>query len=264
MSSLQNDVMSITNLLTDDHSVDLEYSSRDLASLLPLPFQGASVSFDFQSINRQWTEWNNAWLALSIEVKPQANVFSPSEVLAFKASILSMIRGCEVKTSSGQTVFSETNGATTFAAHLRMMLENNNDWSLGTAPALMFAKNRAPLGVPSGLYNKANIQNPKTAKYTAAVDDTANSDNPVCNLGFLERNVALLDSTFNLDGTYVADKKAGFTTTLNIPLRYISDFFSSLDFPIINTRFQITFHLNTACFLFLFPDVHGNNFSWIC
>jgi len=58
MSSLQNDVMSITNLLTDDHSVDLEYSSRDLASLLPLPFQGASVSFDFQSIDRQWTILN--------------------------------------------------------------------------------------------------------------------------------------------------------------------------------------------------------------
>lgn len=246
MSSLQNDVMSITNLLTDDHSVDLEYASRDLATLLPMPFQGSSVSFDFQSIDRQWTEWNNSWLALPITVTPQAADFSPSPVLAFKGSIISMIRGIEVKTSSGQTLVSETNGSTPFAAHLRMMLQNNNDWSLGTAPALMFSKDRAPSGVPSGLFTKASIQNPKTAKYTDAVSATANSDNPVCNVGFLERNAALLDSTFGLDGSYVADKKAGFSTTLNIPLRYLSDFFSALDFPIVNTRLVITFHLNTS------------------
>ena len=246
MSSLQNDVMSITNLLTDDQSVDLQYSSRNLSTLLPLPFQGASVTFDLLSLDREWTEWNNAWLALPITITPQANAFSPSPVVAFKASILSMIRGFEVKTSGGQTVCSETNGATTFASHLRMMLQNNNDWSLGTAPSLMYSKDRAPPGVPSGLFSKGNIQNPKTAKYTAAPDDTTNADNPVCNLGFMERNAALLDSTFGLDGSYVADKKAGFNTTLNIPLRYISDFFASLDFPIINSRFQITFHLNTT------------------
>jgi len=139
--------------------------------------------------------------------------FSDNPLLALKASILSYFRGIQISTAGGKPILNETQGLE-FTNHLAMMLENSNDWAVSNGSQLYWAKDRALDQVFSGLITKAAIANPKTAMYTGAVSATANSLNDKYNVGFVERNRALLDSAISDDGTYVADKSAGFNITV--------------------------------------------------
>ena len=238
-----SDSEAISSLLGGDRS-DSSFAVSDKQTLGDL--NGGSytdrIKFSTDPLKGSWTLQDMLELTLKID---GAAAFSASPLIALKGSILSLFRGIQIKTGGGTMILNETEGLE-FTNHLAMMLENSNDWAVSNGSQLFWAKDRSFDHVVSGLITKAAIANPKTAAYTAAVSATVNSFNDTYNVGFVERNRALLDSAIENDGTYVADKSASFTINVHIPLKYIHPFFEGLDFPLINTVLQIDFLLNTT------------------
>lgn len=152
-----------------------------------------------------------------------------------------MIRGVNITTGSGQTIFQESENF--FINNLRLYLEQSNDFFISNKDHLQLGIDKPLPGALSTLTSSANLINPRTAMFTAAVSATANSLNGNFNAGFTDRNNALLTSTVAAGGAYGT---GSITTILYLPLKYFCSFIDQLSFPIINTRLQINILLNTT------------------
>ena len=239
-----SDNEAIQSLLTDeiDYSKSFaESQSEWISDINNGNYSDGRVKFDNDTLTSQYNLHD--MVSLPLRITPESGTFSANPQLAAKGSILSAIRGIHVSTGSGTTIIDEKDSLE-FSSHLALLLENSQDWAISNGAQLCWAKDRAFDNVFSGLITKAAIENPKTAMYTGAVSATANSLNDKYNVGFVERNRALLDQAIENNGTYVADKSAGFDVTVYIPLRYIHSFFEQLDFPLINVRLHISLYLN--------------------
>lgn len=240
------DALSIQNLLLEQPSVDLSYSDYNLESLSAIPNGYASnVEFDLLPLTSKFCDFSRAYLSLPLTHAPVGGVFSLVPVMGYKGSILSLFRGLEIQTGAGVSLISETDRQH-FVSHLDLMLTKNQDWFVTNGADLLYGKDRAQADVISQLTTAGNIANPRTSKYTANPTAIANSQSGLYNVGFKERQRALMEHAIQADNSYVADQSAGMSYVAHIPLRYIHSFFDALDFPIINTRFRWTFHLNIA------------------
>jgi hypothetical protein len=238
----------IAGLLSGDDIDELKFSDSQLEYVTDTNngSYSSQISWDLLQITSKWTQMREAFITIPIALSAAA--FSATPVVAFKNSVLSIIRGLTV-TFGTRTILNEID--TQFITNLRLLLEQNIDWATSNREHLMFSKDYVNPAVLSTLTTSANISNPKTALYTAAVSGTVNSLNPVANLGFMERNNALINST-NVSGAF---STTSVTTTLYIPVIYLSPLFQKLG-PIINTRIFLNVLLNT--------NASGSSYSPVC
>ena len=237
-----SDSISVSHLLHDESSSPIQFSSKQLESLTANPngYQ-RTIDFDTLPLTGRWCTFEDAWLSLPVRITgttagASADFDSASPAIAFKGSVLSLIDGISVQTSSGVSLVEERH-STVFANHLRLMLEKPSNWFISNGDSLEYAKDQPAADVVSALTAVANIQDPQMAKYTGAVSATANSDNLSYNQGFAIRSAKLLSTA-----TSVA--AAGVSQVLNIKLSAIASFFEAMNFPFVNCRMKLTFYMN--------------------
>lgn len=241
--SVNDDSQQISSLLHDDEEIDLSYSDSQLEYIVDSNSTSytTQITFDCLPLTSKWCDLHNAYVTIPVSITPSAGSFSAAPVVAFKASILSLIRGVNITTGSGQTIFQESENF--FINNLRLYLEQSNDFFISNKDHLQLGIDKPLPGALSTLTSSANLINPRTAMFTAAVSATANSLNGNFNAGFTDRNNALLTSTVAAGGAYGT---GSITTILYLPLKYFCSFIDQLSFPIINTRLQINILLNTT------------------
>lgn len=190
------------------------------------------IAFDMLNRSDVWTDFSEAYLELPLTVTAQGGTFNANHgfpIVALKDSVLSLFHGVTV-TANGTPVVTEQDSLM-FSNHLRLALENDEDWLKACGPDLMFARDRPEEGV-AGLTSSAQIVNPSIAKYTAApdvgdADDPGNHVSPAYNKGFHQRNRYLHEASLSRTG---ADQHTvnGFPFIARIPLKHIHDFFTKL------------------------------------
>jgi len=240
-----SDQESIMSLLSDEKSPSLEFSDSQMGILYDTnngSYQNA-VNFDTLELSSKWTQLE--YLTVPIRITPATAAFSQRPNIAFKGSVLSLLSGVQVKTGSGTTIVDETESSF-LTEHIKMMLEHDDDWAKSEGLEVQWAKDRGSSGSESRLTSSANIVNPQTSIYSGAPDETTNALRATTNVGFVERNHALLDASQSADGSFVANLSAGFDVVVKIPLKYVSTYFANKNFPDINTRLKITFFLNLS------------------
>ena len=241
-----SDQESIMSLLSDEKSPSLEFSDSQMGILYDTNNNAYTnaVNFDTLELSSKWSQLE--YLTIPLQISPTAPaVFSARPNIAFKGSVLSLISGVQVKTGSGTTIVDETESSF-LTEHIKMMLENDDDWAKSEGIEIQWSKDRGVSGAESRLVDAARIAPPQTAEHSGATTATSSALRVDANLGFIERHHALLDATQNSDLGYTADLSAGVNVVVKIPLKYVSSYFANKNFPDINTRLKITFFLNLS------------------
>jgi hypothetical protein len=216
-----SDHQEIHNLLSDEqYENELSNYSDSQIEYINDFNQGSyngSIFYDTQPLVSKWVVLRDSWLTLPLQVTSSATAYSAATLLSFKNSILSLISGVIIGTSGGQSIVSDNN--ISIINNIRLLVEKDYDWYLEESFKLMFDKDR--LTTPSST----------TLGPVAPVNTSS------ANVGFLTR-IQMLKNTAGIAGTTT------WSFCVNIPLRYIHDFFDKMDFPQINNRYQFTFQLN--------------------
>jgi len=215
------DSLEISNLLYHDKMNEAEssYTESELQYLSDnnnKSYNGGMISFDLSPLRDRWVVMRDMFVQIPINIvsSDPTRPFLNNKLLSFKQSVLDLIYGIQLTTNTGQTVISDTN--INLINNLRLYLEKDQDWSTVEAPDLMFspdtsARDAAGMGIP---------------------DPTVNTDNE----GFMRRTAYFKQGMTNTVGVW--------STVITIPLRYLHPWFEAMDFPIVNTRFQLNLLLN--------------------
>lgn len=182
-------------------------------------YSSSSVFFDTQPALNKWVVWKDAYLQVPIQVSSSGTAYADATILlAMKTSVLSFLSSIQIATSSGQTIVSDNN--VSLINNLRLLVEKEFEWQVEESGKLMFAKDQ--LTTPS----------------STAVGGTVPANTSTTNIGFLSRI-----QLFKQQSAFAGNT---FSCVLNIPLRYVHDFFDKMSFPQINSRYQLTFGFSTG------------------
>jgi hypothetical protein len=205
-------------------------------------YTSAQVRFDSIQWQSKFVDISDAFIRFPLTITPTVGAFSASPLIALKQSILSLLRGVSISMQGGKNIVNDNTNILFLYNHICQLLDNDIDWLQTNGSSLQFAKDRPTAGLRvSGLTTVANLTNPKVSLFTGAVSATANSLRSECNQGFIDRNAYLLDLA---TGTGTAGT-AGVTVKVDIPLKYIHQFFAGLGQTVLfNMRMDISVTLN--------------------
>ena len=218
------DMDEIHSLLNDDKMNEdlMSYTDSQIEYINDFnnnSYSSGQINFQTQQLVNKWVSWNDSWLAIPIKIKSStANAYGEATQLCPKSLITSFLYGVLVQTSSGQTIINDTN--TALISHVRSLVETTFQEYLSLGGEMFFYKDQQKMDVAT----------------TGPVNPTANKDE---NDGFKQRVISFKDTLkWN-------DSDKSFTTVLQIPLKYIHDFFARLDFPVINCNWNMSFLFNS-------------------
>jgi hypothetical protein len=232
----------ITNLFQGDHESKLAFASSDLA-YFPDQQNGTynnMISYDFLSASSDVIDISEAFLEIPYTIAPPAGTFSATPIVAFKDSFLSAFHGVQVQLD-GKMIVNEV--GTEMISAIRLALQQSGDWAVGCKDQLYHSKEYTAPQIQSGLTTSAALSNPTTAMWNALPAFTAGCVqglSPLCNYGFMERNLAVINSAVATGGSIGT---GGIVSTAYVPVMYITDFLRKLGL-ITNCRFQLTILFN--------------------
>jgi hypothetical protein len=172
-----------------------------------------------------------------------SDAISGATQLAVKNSILSMISGIAIQTTNGTMIQNTLDGSLPIINNLKLHLRDIN-FVRSTGESLSyFGPDRSTAVSGQGNAPPANTQvprlqgtNPSVASRALNVGDNYNSDAYTC-LSLANR-ISVMQTNARITGSgpftwsYIAF----------IPLKFLSDFFEKMNFPIVNLAFQISFY----------------------
>ena len=216
-------------------------------------YQGGQIIFDTQLQTNSWNVWADAYLEipLTVQAVQGGTAYTELDPVSFKQSVLSLINGIQIEVAGSQTVVPLTTN-NQISAQTRLWFDAskdspdttylqlsksklNNGWlGTGSAQGLYYSQTTALAQTTAGtLYPSNNPFNFVGA--TGAFASTGSfQQNQAYNPGFDNGVVQ-----FKCNSTYASNK---FYTNAVIGLKYIHDFFRSLDFPALGLRFRMTFN----------------------
>jgi hypothetical protein len=215
-----SDASEIHDLLNDERfdTAWSQYADSQLEYISDynnLSYTSGSINFDLQTIRSKFVCWRDAWLSIPISITSSTGTaYTAASLLAFKQSVLDLIYGVTVSTASSQTIISDTN--LSIINNLRLLVEKDSSWLAEEGSSLMFAKDTTEL-------------------VDDAIGITAPGSTSETNGGFKDRIGWLKQVSAGTDT---------WTSVINIPLRYIHDFFDKMSFPMVNNQFQFQFLTN--------------------
>lgn len=224
-----SDASQIHSLTADDSlsSVEKDMLTYSESELRFLPdtnmgnYDSNIITFSTEQLRTVWWSFASAYLAIPIKITAPSGGedFSAGDAVCFKQSVLDFISRVQVSTSSGQLLVSEDN--IQMINYIRLLVEKDVDWMIEEGNSLLMSKD-----FPTASFHPG-IQNPELSTNR--------------NLGYAER-IRLFKSSCKTGETTT------FSTVLTIPLKYLSDFFSKMDFPLINGSFDLQFGFNSNAF----------------
>ena len=280
-SKLQDRIM-INNLLEDDDYHEFRSSEfQYIQDSNNASYTAGNIVFRTSQLRSFWKSWYDAYLAIPISITG-GTLYTGGELLAYKQSFLSAIYGIHVKLN-GTTVMNDT--SIEFINNLRLLTGKSVEWALVNGPEIGFAKDET--NDISELMGSELLPVDPVTHWVAPTAGTAASKalvatatkNPVYNKGFyyrasfLQGNYAYRSNSSVLltAGTVANGAKINFVTSgaavfagksdfgatpavssyslvLHLPLRLLHPFFESLNFPVINDDFEMTFmtHNNSS------------------
>ena len=226
-----SDASEIQSLLDNEHfdwSTHADSQLEFITDYNNLNYTSGSINFDLQTIRGRTICWRDSWLSIPITIvsSQPAEEYNDEILFGFKQSVLDLIYGVRVTSTSGQTIVADYN--ISIVNNLRLLVEKDRDWYDEEGPSLMFAKDATSLST-SGL----GVLPPHP---TIAL-----------NAGFLQRVEWIKQVSSSVDGGIT------WTAVISIPLRYIHDLFAKMSWPLTNNQFQFSFMLNAYSNQALYP-----------
>lgn len=256
--AIQNFEMGYRKAAADFNSSEYLYFSDYNQGSYP----GGIVKFDTLTAKDQFWIPADSYLMLPIAVysSDNAHPYVANDPISFKTSILDLITGIQINSGSGQTLVNDQ--SVQYINTIRRLLDTSFDAQYTNMNELQLWKDTslpATLGANAAAQNLFASQSQWAASIPISADNSPRpfiltndtgvggtpilpitSVNPLYNEGFDNRiRLFKANSTVGTSGLAAA---LSFNMTLFLPLRYIHPFFEKLDFPIINTRFQINFY----------------------
>jgi len=247
-----SDAEAISSLLSDQPLGEaLRLADRQLRYMTPTSsVYTQSINFDMVGINRQIADFSEAFLEIPLTITSAVALTASPDFppVAFKDSILNALWKTVVRSADGSLNVSHDAYQLNYGSHLRLALQNDEDWLQSVGPSLHFQPDRGHKNIPS-LYDVATISVPVISPYRAApvagaANDSGYGLNPAYNDGFVKRNTELIKAAMSNTGALPAITNE-IKFVARIPLKYISDFFNALvsSGPMFNLRLQMEFYL---------------------
>lgn len=225
-------------------------------------YNSGIIKFDSLTAKDQYWIPADSYLMLPLTIQTAAGgtAYLTGDPIAFKTSLLSLITGLQISSGSGQTLVNDQ--SIHYINNIRRLIDTSIDaewtnlnelelWKDTSLPAVAGAVNASLSQWSSAPRVATNDQRPFTND--GPPPTVVANVNPVYNEGF-DRRIRL----FKQHATFAAGV---FSLVCFIPLCYIHPFFAALDFPIINSRFQINFFTpmnnSTAAVTLNTPIIHG-------
>ncbi len=199
--------------------------------------QGGVYDAGYVSFDTKAQGTTNIVLSESIFALPVKVTMADDKKLAVKNSILSLVAGLDIRSSAGSPIDSDTSGAVSLLANLKLLLDSSIDFHLGNE--LMFfgkdeyidpdvsRKGAARLSMVGGIQPGVSSRMPQIDPF----------HNPA-----LSSRISVFDS--RATPFVVTANPAGYRTLIAyIPLKFLHDFFAQMHFPLPNLAVKLQFNI---------------------
>ena len=182
------------------------------------------------SFNTQTRKSDNIVYAESVLILPMRITLAENKNLAVKNSILSLIQGVQIDSVSGSSLVS-ANQSAPIINNLKLLIDSSTDFY--DQNELMFAGHDKYIKAP-GLYGGVE---PSVTRGHATID-------PLHNPALASR-ICVFESLASPAVAVTVDGVTTYSRTLvaYIPLKFLSDLFAQLNFPIQNFGLKFTFNI---------------------
>lgn len=211
------------------------------------------VKFDTLTAKDQFWIPADSYVMIPISVQAAAGgtALTASDPVAFKNSVLDLITGITINSGSGQTLVNEQN--IHYINNIRRLLDTSYDAMLSNTQELQLFKNtvlppsasagdasvsRWTADATPGRYGAATNQNSEFVGTGGPPITQITTRTQTYNSGFDQRI-----RMFKTSSTFATGV---FSLTCFIPLSVIHPLFANMDYPVVNTRFQINLYTATT------------------
>jgi hypothetical protein len=229
------------NLLEKSNILDLDlpsYKSWDMNTYLADTNNGSYsnglISFNTMSVSDKHVVLAESVVSLPLQVTNAA--WTADSKLALKNSLLSLIYGVRVTSTSGAAILDEMTGSLPIINNLRLLVEEDLDFVASKGDELMF---KGPDRLISNNVNPGAPVNVDTSTVIGVFPKVAIG--PATNDTLFNPALADRVSLFTITATDVSATVKTFIA--NIKLKYLHPFFAACDFPLSNYPLMIQFQL---------------------
>lgn len=231
---------------------DLKYLSKEFQYIVDENngsySEGSFINYDLTPISNQWVNLSQSYVALPLTITNAA--YTNASIVALKQSVLSLISGSQLTTTTGQTVYNQPQNMDVYS-NTKLMIDSTPEQVEALRSILIFAKDESnawydPLttactGIDEFTSTSVYAAGPPIAVATTTTTATT------FNSGMRYR----YKKTVGVSGTALTTNSydggsTSFALLAYIPLRYIHPVFEKLDFPILGANFKLQLTLNVG------------------
>lgn len=194
-------------------------------------YQDGKISLNLESNKAEFTVLSDSFLVVPLRISNG----TATSTYAIKNSLVSLISGLQVQTSSGTTLVNESNFATPIIANLKMMIDSSIDFKEANEMHYFGQDKHVQLDVSLAGKSIVGGVTPTVTAATPTIDALQNV--PLSNRisVFTTRSTK---TVVGITAVYTQDFIA------YIPLKFVHSLFQVLDFPMVNCPLQITFNIS--------------------
>jgi hypothetical protein len=193
-------------------------------------YSGGQISFNLEPQKSHFSVLSDSFIAIPFQITDATDVSR----YAIKNSLLSLIQGVQVRTSTGTSILNEQQGSTAIMSNLRLLIDSTLDFH-DCNELQYFGCDKYFAGNAMGTTALVGGPQPTVSSATPTIDALHNQ--PLANRV----------TVFSLHAPKVqVGVSAVYTQSFlaYIPLRWVHDWFAQMDFPINNCPFELTFNVS--------------------
>ena len=227
-----SDDMEISNLLQPRDIKEKTYREVNFISVNDQnqgQYESGTVTFDTMNSKSHFSVLSDSYITLTGSIDNSTE----NAKYAIKNSILSLIQGVKVQSSSGSSILNEIQGSTPIVANLKLMLDSALDFR--DANELHFSGHDKHIS--------ANVMSDQSVVGGASstLSDGVPTIDPLRNPALANRIVAWTNCSYKVQVGSTAVYRQPFL--VYIPLKFIHDWFAQMNFPMNNMPLEITFNI---------------------
>ena len=228
-------------------SSQFEYITDESAGSYNTSCDSVNIVYDTTPFSARWVNYGRSYIQIPLTIYNSA--YAATNVVALKQSVLSLISGLQVTPTDGQSIINQ--GSSTHLDiynNIKLMADSSKEQAEQLKSILVLAKDQGSSDyrvLPNDFYGYMNCSKEFSMTGASVTFDT--SVNFSCtpsgtgtsgsfNTGLAYRKTKTMK---NLD-------TGAFSILVQIPLRFLHDFFTKIDRPILGGNFRIQITMNTA------------------